>query len=133
MKKYLKHLGLGFIAFIILAIIAVASGDTTNTTTSENKKERSAEQNLAVIDNINDTTNIKAIRIKILVDELATKYSEPKDTIAEYTYRAQSVLHDKGIEETCLGVLEGMHKVNKVDNVPYKDAVILYTMIRANQ
>jgi hypothetical protein len=110
-----------------VAIILTACGDTTN------KKEASPAEKLSVIDNISDPADIQAIRIKTLVDELSTRYAEPTDTIAEYTYRAQSVLHDKGIAETCLGVLEEMNKVNKLDNTSYKDAVTLYLLIRSNQ
>lgn len=120
--------------FLALAIIITACGDdSTDKTGTENKKEPSPAEKLAVLDNIFDTTDIKSIRIKTLVSELATKYGEPADTIAEYTYRAQSVLHDKGIAETCLGVLEEMHKVNKIENTPYKDAVTMYLLIRSNQ
>jgi hypothetical protein len=126
------------IAIILsLAIILTACGDTTDKTgtenSTENKREPSPAEKLSVLDNIYDTSDIKAIRIKTLVSELATKYAEPADTIAEYTYRAQSVLHDKGIAETCLGVLEEMHKVNKIENTPYKDAVTMYLLIRSNQ
>lgn len=125
MKKIAIILSLGFLT---------ACGDTTG---MDNKteiiKEPSPAEKLSVLDNIYDTADIKAIRIKTLVSELATKYAEPVDTIAEYTYRAKSVLHDKGIAETCLGVLEEMNKVNKIENTSYKDAVTMYLLIRSNQ
>jgi hypothetical protein len=68
--------------------------------------------------------------MKTLIDRLSVKYSEPTDSIAEYTYRAQSVLHDKGIEESCLNILEEIQKVNKIENSKYQDVLALYLMLR---
>lgn len=89
------------------------------------------EQKLAILDaeTFVDTTDLKVIRIKTLLNSLASMYNEPRDTIAEYTSKAQGVLHDRGIKESCLNILEGMRKGGKLDNTPYKDAVTLYIMI----
>jgi hypothetical protein len=91
------------------------------------------EQKLAVLDagTFVDTTDIKVKRMRSLLDDLSEKYGESRDTIADYTSRAQGVLADKGIQESCLDILENMNKVNKIENTPYKDAVTLYVMLRA--
>lgn len=101
----------------------------------EKADDMPAEQKLAVLDanTFVDTTNIKVIRIKTLLNDLAQKYNQPRDTIAEYTSKAQGVLHDQGIQESCLNILEDIDKAGKIDNTPYKDAITLYLMLRKNQ
>jgi hypothetical protein len=118
---------------VLFIVISVSSCGDTASAVAEQSKEASPAKKLAVIDNIYDTADIKAIRIKVLLNELSATYTEPVDSIAEYTFRGQSVLHDKGISETCLGILEEMHKMNKMDNTPYRDAITFYLMIRSNQ
>ena len=104
-----------------------------NKKTSNNSKPNNmpTEQILAILDadTFVDTTDLKVLRIKTLLNDLASMYNEPIDTIANYTSKAQGVLHDRGIKESCLNILEGMRKGGKLDNTPYKDAVILYIMV----
>lgn len=87
------------------------------------------EYQLAVMDNIYDSTDIKAVRIKTLVNRLAAKYNESKDSIAEYTYNAHSVLKDNGVAKSCLDILEVMQQTPKMENTPYKDALTLYVLV----
>lgn len=97
----------------------------------EKNNDMPTEQKLAILDaeTFVDTTDLKVLRIKTLLNDLASMYNEPRDTIAEYTSKAQGVLHDRGIKESCLNILEGMRRGGKVDKTPYKDAVTLYIMV----
>lgn len=97
----------------------------------QKKNDMPIEQKLAILDagTFIDTTDLKVIRIKTLLNDLALMYNEPRDTIAEYTSKAQNVLHGKGIKESCLNILTGMRKGGKIDNTSYKEAVILYITI----
>jgi len=101
----------------------------------EKKIDMPAEQKLAVLDanTFVDTTDIKVIRMKTLLNDLASDYEQSRDTIADYTSRAQGVLHDRGIQENCLNILEEMHKAGKIENTSYKEAVTLYVMLRDKQ
>ncbi|HEX3933623.1 MAG TPA: hypothetical protein VHW43_03020 [Puia sp.] len=114
-----------------------ASGSTPSTASAQQKEDKAAgmptEQKLAVLDagTFVDTTDIKVKRMRSLLDDLSEKYAEPRDTIAEYTSKAQGVLADKGVQESCLDILENMNKVDKLENTHYKDAVTLYVMLRA--
>lgn len=101
----------------------------------EKQVDMPAEQKLAVLDanTFVDTTEIKVIRIKTLLNNLSKNYGQSRDTIAEYTSRAQGVLHDKGIKKSCLEILEDIHKAGKIQNTPFKDAVTLYLMLPENQ
>lgn len=114
---------------------AVQKTAVSNPSKAEKTIDMPAEQKLAILDagTFVDTTNIKVIRMKTLLDELASNYNQPRDTIADYTSRAQGVLHDKGIDESCLDILEEMHKAGKIDNTPYRDAITLYVMLRAKE
>lgn len=114
----------------------VASAEETNTSNpskEEKTNDMPTEQKLAILDAATfvDVADIKVIRIKTLLDDLASKYNQSRDTIAEYTSKAQGVLHDKGIQESCLEILENMNKVDKIENTPYRDAITLYVMLRA--
>ncbi|MFX4377154.1 hypothetical protein ABTA44_19085, partial [Acinetobacter baumannii] len=75
------------------------------------------EQKLAILDaeTYVDNSDIKVLRIKSLLTDLASMYNEPIDSIAEYTSKAQSVLHDRGIKESCLNILTDMRRAGKVD------------------
>ncbi len=88
---------------------------------------------LAVLDGdyTPDTNDIKVIRMKTLLGDLSELYGEPKDSIADWTSRAQGVLHDKGIQETNLNILEEMNKTGKIENTPYRDAITLYALMRS--
>lgn len=89
------------------------------------------EQKLAILDaeTYVDNSDIKVLRIKSLLTDLASMYNEPIDSIAEYTSKAQSVLHDRGIKESCLNILTDMRRAGKVDKTTYKDAVTLFIMV----
>jgi len=117
--------------YLLIAATALVLASCGESATA--KKEQTAAEKLALLDNITDTAGLKSIRIKTLVNELAGKYGEPADSIADYTQRAQSVLHDHGIEETNLGVLEAMQLINKLDNTSYSDAVTAYMLLRTGQ
>lgn len=97
------------------------------------KKETPIEQKIAALDDIYDPEDIKVIRIKTLLEDLSERYSEPMDTIAEYTFRAKTILHDKGIAETNLNILEQMKRIKKMENVDYKNAIVLYLAVRSEQ
>lgn len=114
---------------LALAIIVTSCGDSAPTV----KEEVPIEEKLAVIDDIYDKNDIKAVRIKTLVNDLSVKYAEPKDTIGEYTYRVKAILRDKGIDDSILTILEQMNKTEKMENTPYKDAVTMYLLIRSAQ
>lgn len=116
---------------LAIAVFITSCGDSPSTTTTE-QKEVPVHEKLAVIDDIYDQNDIKAIRIKTLLNDLSVKYSEPADSIGEYTYRVKAVLRDKGIDESILTILEQMNKTQKMENTPYKDAATLYLLVRAN-
>lgn len=121
-----------YLRSIILITIAIMANIGCE---AEKTDDMPIEQKLAIIDATTfvDTTDIKVIRIKTLLNDLAKKYNQPIDTIAEYTSKAQGVLHDQGIQESCLDILENIRKAGKMDNTPYKDAITLYLMYRTNQ
>ncbi len=120
--------------FLVLAFFTLSCGEASEAASEPAAKEETPiEQKLAVIDDVYDKNDIKVVRIKTLLDNLSSKYAEPIDSIAEYTYRAKSVLRDKGIDETCQSILEQMNKTVKMENTPYKDAITLYLLVRANQ
>lgn len=128
------------ILFFILFSIGCDSQDPSSSKdaakgTEEKAKQMPPEQGLAVLDAgaFVDTTDIKVIRMKTLLNNLSANYSEPRDTIAEYTSRAQGVLHDNGIQESCLNILEEMNKGGKIENTKYSEAITLYLMIRVKQ
>lgn len=99
----------------------------------EASRKLTLQEQLAVLDGNTrpDTTDIKVIRIKTLLADLSESYGEPVDTIAEWTSKAQGVLHDKGIQESNLNILEEMNKAGKIENTPYRDAITLYALMRA--
>lgn len=118
------------LTLLAIAVFITSCGDSP--TTANNEKETPIHEKLAVIDDIYDQNDIKAIRIKTLVNDLSLKYAEPADSIGEYTYRVKAVLRDKGIDESILSILEQMNKTQKMENTPYKDAATLYLLVRAN-
>ena len=91
------------------------------------------EQQLAVLDANGpvEKTDIKVIRIRTLLKYLSETYHEPVDSIADLTNRARGVIHDHGIEETNVSILEQMNKAGKIENTPYRDAVVLYAVMRS--
>ena len=140
----------GLLILVFLGLIGATADQKKGTTTPDNssaadeksastppKEDKSAgmptEQKLAVLDagTFVDVSDIKVKRMGALLDDLSQRYNEPRDTIADYTSRAQGVLADKGIQESCLDILENMNKVNKIENTRYKEAVTLYVMLRA--
>lgn len=95
------------------------------------------EQKLAILDagTFVDVSDMKVVAMKKLLADLSLKFSEPKDTIAEYTSKAQGVLQKDGIKENCQDIMEEMDKAeaDKVQNTPYSSAIILYLMLREKQ
>jgi hypothetical protein len=78
--------------------------------------------------------DIKVVRIRALLDFLSKSYSEPKDTIAEYTSKAQDILEKEyGIKETHLHILEEMNTMGKIENTKYSSAITLYLVVRSRQ
>ncbi|MBP3943857.1 hypothetical protein J5U18_09805 [Sphingobacteriaceae bacterium WQ 2009] len=116
---------------IILSLFASCGGDMNHSSKNENI---ALEEQLAILDGDNtpDPNDIKVIRIKTLLGDLSELYSEPQDSIAEWTSKAQGVLHEKGILETNLNILEEMNKSGKIENTPYRDAITLYALIRSS-
>lgn len=87
-------------------------------------------QKLAIIDQI-DTADQRVQQMDKLLQSLSQKFKEPQDTIAEYTSRAEGVLKDKGVVSNNLEILSNMDELkNAPDSLRYKDAVIMYCMIR---
>lgn len=119
----------GAVIILVLLIPGEEKAATSKVSSSATTEKPSPELQLAAMDNIYDSTDIKAIRIKTLVNRLAGTYGESKDSIAEYTYRAQSILKDNGVAKTCLEILETMHKTQKLENTPYKDAITLFVLV----
>lgn len=117
---------LGFFGLLFAACDESASS-------TDEVKNMPIEQKLAILDANGpiDKPDIKVIRIKTLLKYLSESYKEPIDSIADLTSRAQGVIHDHGIEETNLNILEQMNKAGKVENTPYRDAVVLYAMMRS--
>jgi hypothetical protein len=117
----------------------VSAAEKTDLPSKPREEEKASniptEQKLVVLDanTFVDASDIKVIRMKSLLDDLALKYAQSRDTIAEYTSRAQGVLHDKGVQESCLNILEEMNRADKIKNTPYSDAIILYLMVREKQ
>ena len=117
-----------------------ANQPSTNTEATSQPKDESTpaasgmpvEQKLAVLDASGyvDPSDPKVTRIKTLLDDLTSKYNQPADTIAEYTSKAQGVLHDSGIEESCADILEEMNAAGKIDNTPYRDAITVFLMLK---
>ncbi|MDX2001796.1 MAG: hypothetical protein SFW35_05165 [Chitinophagales bacterium] len=111
-------------------LFASCEADTNGSSEVENM---TLQVRLAVLDGdyTPDTNDIKVIRMKTLLGDLSELYGEPKDSIADWTSRAQGVLHDKGIQETNLNILEEMNKTGKIENTPYRDAITLYALMRS--
>ncbi len=122
MKKFLL-LGIFSLGLISCDESADISNDAAN---------MPVEQKLATIDanGLVEQNEIKVIRIKTLLKYLSEAYQEPVDSIADLTNRAQGVIHDRGIEETNLNILEEMNKAGKIENTPYRDAVTFYALMR---
>lgn len=133
-----------FILFFVL--FGVTSESKAGTKASSNdgattqSKDESAspangmpvEQKLAVLDASGyvDPSDAKVARIKTLLNDLTSKYNQPADTIAEYTSKAQGVLHDSGIEESCADIMDEMNPAGKIDNTPYRDAITVFLMLK---
>lgn len=118
------------INFVIILLLFASCGNEIN----QSSQELTLHEQLTILDgNIKpDTNDVKVIRIKTLLEDLSVLYDEPKDTIAEWTSKAQGALHDSGIKESNLDILEEINKVGKIENTSYKEAITLYTLIRSN-
>lgn len=73
------------------------------------------------------------IQVQNQLELLSNKYHEPIDTIAEWTNRGQSLLHEKGIEDYNLSIMKEVNKSSKIDNSKYSDIVTLYVMLRVGK
>ena len=110
------------------AVLLISCGDATTTETKK-AEDIPVEEKLAVIDDIYDKNSPEVKKMKTLLEELSAKYDLPKDSIGEYTYRAKSVLKDKGIEETNLSIMEQINKTEKT-GMAYKEVLAMYLLLR---
>lgn len=76
------------------------------------KQQASLEYMLATIDKgYVSSDDISIARFRSLLQQLDTKYSESKQQIADMSVKAQSMLKEKGLQESLLNIMEGMNKL----------------------
>jgi hypothetical protein len=130
----MKHLFLiGLLCLGLAACGNSGSANGGNPTHEAAAPKLSAAQKLAALDAGGPVaaTDEKVLRMNTLLQQLADTYSEPADSIAAMTSRAQGVIQEYGAKETNLSILEDMAQSGKADNTPYRDAIVLYAMTKA--
>ncbi len=117
--------------FVILVSLLISS--CTSEIKQASAEDMPLEQRLGILDakGFIDTSDIKVIRMKVLLNKLATSYGEPKDSIAEWTSKAQGALHDEGIEVANLEILEEVNRMGQIENSKYREVVTLYATLRS--
>lgn len=118
---------------VVVLIVFFSVKSCIEPSTPEIKKDIPAEEMLAILDSgmpVNKD-DIKVVRIRFLLSELSEKWKESKYNIADCTSRVQGVLKERGINESCLSLLEEMNQEVQanpfiVQNSKYKDCISLY-------
>ena len=116
--------------FIISAILAYC-GENKKDTNKEEVEKMSIGRKLETIDTKGYITedDPRVLSANSLLKDVAYNFKEPVDSIAEHTQKLQGVLHDKGIDVSCLEILKVMRKANRSLYKNYQDACFLYYLV----
>ncbi len=129
MKNILRKIGLWVLGiFLCLFLIGKFVGDNKG----ENKtKEQPLEYTLAVIDAGESVSedDIRIARFRSLLTQLSSKYAETPEKIGNMTAFIKQKLHDNGINESMLNIMEGINTL-PVGNQKYDTYLTLYLSSR---
>lgn len=131
-----------FLPFIAIVFLTSCGGTDTEKKTKDTAaaaidtvNHLTLAQQLALIDKRKQlpTNDDYVIQMTNQLELLSNKYKEPQDTIAEWTSKVQGALHDEGIEDYNLNILQEISKMPKMDNTKFKDVVTLYGTEKSKQ
>jgi hypothetical protein len=66
------------------------------------------------------------ILIDKLIDSLSNKYNEPRDSIADKTWKVYGVLSDMGVKTTFQDIMYGANFKGSIKGLKYNDVMYLY-------
>ena len=147
-------LGLSFIGFIVFCVIvsvknsnsAIKSNDNsalsdkkvdslaavyTNDPEEKQINEMTLAQKLVLIESGEDRSvnDPYVITVDNLLNELSEKYHEPKDTIADYTQKAQAVLKEDDVTIQAAKLMNEVNVSKRYKGTKYKDMISVYMML----
>jgi hypothetical protein len=91
------------------------------------------EKQLAIIDYGSVAADdIRVSRFRALLDELSESYSSSRQQITDQTVKCQEILHDKGIKESLINIMEGMNKLfaSSTHKQEYSQWLAAYIVLR---
>lgn len=127
------------VVFAFVFAIAVTADDKTKNRSeivSDSEsiyRKMSFGQKLATLDakTIVNENDIKTNRLNVLIGVVSDRFNSPTDTVAEWTSKAKGLLFDKGIERSCLQILEDCNTPTKKrmsKKITFQAFITYYTM-----
>ena len=121
--------------FLILGVFggilgAIFSGDEKDKTKKDIDK-MSIGRKLETVDTKGYVTedDSRVLRANSLLKDVSNRFNEPVDSIAEDTQKLQGVLHNKGIDVSCLEILKVMRTADRKLYKNYQEACFLYYLV----
>ena len=112
-----------------------AANDPGGARTAAGEAEHSLASKLAMIDaraGYGSQDDLTVARFRRLLNQLATKFVEDEQRIAEMTANAFQMLGEDGINESLLNLMEGMNQVftEHIENQQYAEYIAVYIKLR---
>lgn len=141
-EALIGFVGIAVVIFISYLLWSGCNDDQPATNTGEVKIQkpikRSPALQLAILDAGVDMpeNDIRVNKIRNYLEKVCKQFTQPPDTIAEYTSRCQGMLYNHGIEQKCVDILHDAFIDNQENSklkMKYQDYIILYVMMKTNQ